>query len=130
MLKSGGDIGKLTPGDNAGLGLARAVSVVSILRQSPKLAGYKMIPLSGGQLIDTDESLAIKGTSGGDVAQRRRIEIRLRKSAPHEVATSILLKPTPAQPRRVSQKQVPPRPVALSPGTQPSRPPSSNLFGN
>jgi len=99
ILKNGGDIGKLTPVDNAGLGLARAVSVVSILRRSPKLAGYKMIPLSGGQLIDTDESLALNGTSGGDVAQRRRIEIRLRKSAPHEAAASILPSPTPTQPR-------------------------------
>jgi hypothetical protein len=25
---------------------------------SPKLAGYKMIPLSGGHLVDTDETLA------------------------------------------------------------------------
>jgi len=58
ILKTGGDIGKLTPVDNAGLGLARAVSVVSVLRQSPKLAGYKMISLSGGQLVDTDVTLA------------------------------------------------------------------------
>lgn len=130
-LKNGGDIGKLTPVDNAGLGLARAVSVVSILRRSPKLTGYKMIPLSGGQLIDTDESLALNGTSGGDVAQRRRIEIRLRKSAPHEAAASILPPPTPTQPRRVSPKQVSPRPVAVAPGTPPSRSPAPlNLFGN
>jgi hypothetical protein len=114
ILKSAGDIGKLTPDDNAGLGLARAVSVVSILRRSPKLAGYKMIPLSGGQLIDTDESLALNGTSVGDVAQRRRIEIRLRKSAPHEAAVSIL-PPPPMQPRRISPKQVFPRPCDSSP---------------
>ena len=69
------------PADNAGLGLARAVAVVSVLRQSPLLAGYKLIPLSGAQLVNTDETLAISG-SPDDIQQRRRIEIRLRKSAP------------------------------------------------
>jgi flagellar motor protein MotB len=73
----------LIPADNAGLGLARAVSVVSVLRQSPLLADYKFIPLSGAQLINTDETLAISG-SPEDVQQRRRIEIRLRKSTPRE----------------------------------------------
>ncbi len=87
-LKNGGGIAKLMPADNAGLGLARAVSVASVLRQSPKLTGYKLIPLSGGQLIDTDESLALNG-AGGDVARRRRIEIRLRKSATHEAVAAI-----------------------------------------
>jgi outer membrane protein OmpA-like peptidoglycan-associated protein len=90
ILRDGGDISRLTPVDNAGLGLARAVSVVSVLRQSPKLASFKMIPLSGAQLVNTDETLAISKTPGGDVAQRRRIEIRLRKSVPREAAPSIV----------------------------------------
>ncbi|TKT70870.1 hypothetical protein YH63_005275 [Afipia massiliensis] len=130
VLKNEGDIGKLIPADNAGLGLARAVSVVSILRQSPKLAGYKMIPLSGGQLIDTNESLALSGMSGGDVAQRRRIEIRLRKSTPHEAAASIL--PPQAPPKRAPPKQIAPRPAAaLPPVPVPPRPSSPvSLFGN
>jgi hypothetical protein len=124
VLKTGGDIGKLTPVDNAGLGLARAVSVVSVLRQAPQLAGYKMIPLSGGQLIDTDEKLALNGTSGGDVAQRRRIEIRLRKSTPHEAAVSIL-QPQLATPRHVAP------PIAPRPPASPPRSPSGfNLFSN
>ena len=115
VLKTGGDIGKLTPVDNAGLGLARAVSVVSVLRQAPQLAGYKMIPLSGGQLIDTDETLALNGASGGDIAQRRRIEIRLRKSTLHEAAVSIL-QPQLATPRRVAlPKQIAPRPAPPPP---------------
>lgn len=131
ILKGESDIGKLTPADNAGLGLARAVSVVSVLRQSQKLAGYKMIPLSGGQLINTDESLALNGMSGGDVAQRRRIEIRLRKSTPHEVAASIL-PPLSSPQRRLPPKQASPRPaVATQPPTQPQRPALPfSLFGN
>ena len=63
--------------------MARAVSVVSVLRQSPLLTGYKIIPLSGAQLVNTDETLALDG-SAEDIQQRRRIEIRLRKSVPHE----------------------------------------------
>lgn len=85
VLSNTAGVGSLVPADNAGLGLARAVSVVSVLRQSPLLVGYKIIPLSGAQLVNTDETLAIGG-SPGDIQQRRRIEIRLRKSAPHEVA--------------------------------------------
>ncbi|MGJ5201830.1 hypothetical protein [Bradyrhizobium sp. HKCCYLRH1030] len=123
ILKTGGDIGRLTPADNAGLGLARAVSVVSVLRQSPKLAGYKMIPLSGGQLIDTDDSLALNGNSGGDVARRRRIEIRLRKSTPHEAAASIVLQQA-ATPNRASPKDMPPRRAV------PASPSPAPHFGN
>lgn len=133
ILKSGGDIGKLTPVDNAGRGLARAVSVVSELRKSPRLAGYKMIPLSGGQLIDVDETLALKGTTAGDVAQRRRIEIRLRKSTPHEAAVSIL-QPQLAPIRRAPPKPVAPRASIPAPTSAPpvaARAPSLfNVFGN
>jgi outer membrane protein OmpA-like peptidoglycan-associated protein len=138
VLNNTTEIGRLTPADNAGLGLARAVSVVAELRKSEKLAGYKLIPLSAGQLVDIDENLALNGSAGGDVAQRRRIEIRLRKSSPHEAAASILL-PTP--PVRAKRRLSPPkpnqaasrhpattqRPMALAP--PPSPPPrSSNLF--
>lgn len=133
VLRSESDVGKLTPADNAGLGLARAVSVVSILQKSPTLAGYKMIPLSGGQLIDTNESLALSGASGGDVAQRRRIEIRLRKSTPHEAAASILPPPSPAPARRIAPKQTAPRPASAPAVSSPPPPrPSSpfRLFGN
>jgi flagellar motor protein MotB len=79
VLQNTEDVAGLIPADNAGLGLARAVSVVSVLRQSPLLAPYKMIPLSGAQLVNTDETLALDG-SPQDILQRRRIEIRLRKS--------------------------------------------------
>ncbi|QUS38078.1 hypothetical protein RPMA_03825 [Tardiphaga alba] len=138
VLNNTNEIARMTPADNAGLGLARAVSVVSELRKSEKLAGYKLIPLSGGQLIDTDEKLALSSNPGGDVAQRRRIEIRLRKSTPHEAAASIV-PPTPSTQvlRRPAQaKQAMPRPAA-SPRPAPVQPPppqrqpnSFNLFGN
>jgi len=88
VLKSEAGVVSLVPADNAGLGLARAVAVVSVLRQSPLLAGYKLIPLSGAQLVNTDETLAISG-SPGDIQQRRRIEIRLRKSSSSEATASI-----------------------------------------
>jgi hypothetical protein len=51
------------------------------------LAGYKLIPLSGAQLVNTDETLAIAG-SRENIQQRRRIEIRLRKSAPNDAAST------------------------------------------
>jgi outer membrane protein OmpA-like peptidoglycan-associated protein len=86
VLRDGGNIAGLVPADNAGLGLARAASVVSVLLQSPKLADYKLIPLSGAQLVNIDESLALSGTPG-DIPERRRIEIRLRKSTPHEASS-------------------------------------------
>jgi len=73
-------IGNLRPSDNAGLGLARAVAVVSVLSADPRLKNYKILPLSGAQLIRPDETLA-RTISHGEEKQRRRIEIRLRKSA-------------------------------------------------
>jgi flagellar motor protein MotB len=88
VLQNTEDVASLIPADNAGLGLARAVSVVSVLRQSPLLAGYKMIPLSGAQLVNTDETLALDG-SLQDVQQRRRIEIRLRKSVATDLTASV-----------------------------------------
>ena len=95
VLKNTAGVVSLTPADNAGLGLARAVAVVSVLRQSPLLAGYKLIPLSGAQLVNIDETLAVAGSSG-DVQQRRRIEIRLRKSAPTDVTSTISPVSTPS----------------------------------
>jgi flagellar motor protein MotB len=88
VLKNEAGVVSLAPADNAGLGLARAVAVVSVLRQSPLLAGYKLIPLSGAQLVNTDETLAISG-SPGDIQQRRRIEIRLRKSSSNDATGSV-----------------------------------------
>lgn len=117
VLKNTTTVASLTPADNAGLGLARAVSVVSVLRQSGLLAGYKLIPLSGAQLVNTDETLAIQGAAGDD-PQRRRIEIRLRKSVPRDATASIA--PAPAivlpRPRPASRKP----PISLTPTPNPT----------
>jgi len=116
---NGAAIGSLMPADNAGLGLARAVSVVSVLRQSKLLVGYKLIPLSGAQLVNTDETLALTGTPG-DIRERRRIEIRLRKSTPHdaapipEVTASIPEVPLP-RPKPILAPKPKPRPTPLAP---------------
>ena len=56
VLRNTTSVSNLVPADNAGLGLARAVSVLSVLRQSPLLQDYKLIPLSGAQLVNTDEN--------------------------------------------------------------------------
>jgi flagellar motor protein MotB len=117
VLKNTTNVASLIPADNAGLGLARAVSVVSVLRQSRLLAGYKLIPLSGAQLVNTDETLALLGGIPADIPQRRRIEIRLRKSVPHDATASIAPGPTvaPARPRRVAKQP----PLSLTPAPAP-----------
>lgn len=84
-LNQKGGTERFVPADNAGLGLARAVSVVQILSSDPRLAGLRVLPLSGAQLIDVDDKLA-DGASGGDVKERRRIEIRVRRSEKARVA--------------------------------------------
>jgi flagellar motor protein MotB len=117
VLNSTSGVGKLIPADNAGLGLARAVSVVSVLRHDPRLAPYKLIPLSGAQLVNIDETLAIQGAHG-DIPLRRRIEIRLRKSVPHEATASIEPSPVVLLPRpRSASKQ---KPLSLMPTPKPA----------
>jgi flagellar motor protein MotB len=110
VLQYGNGIETVTPADNAGLGLARAVSVINVLRQSSLLSHYKMLPLSGAQLVNTDETLAVT-PNPADVPERRRIEIRLRKSMPHEVAQAI-----PEEQRAAPKREhpMPPRPRASS----------------
>ncbi|MCK1361226.1 hypothetical protein [Bradyrhizobium sp. 199] len=131
VLKGKTEVGKLVPADNAGLGLARAVSVVSVIKQNTQLAKYKIIPLSGAQLVNTDETLAIEGIPA-NIPERRRIEIRLRKSSAHE-ATASIAQPTPARAPDVTARApvapVKPRPTTPAPISllpqQPSSPPKS-----
>src|SRR5215813_10636155 len=73
---------------DAGLGLARAVAVVQVLRSDPRLNNYTLLPLSGGQLIGVDDQLTLGG--GGDDRERRRIEIRLRRANAPEPPTGAL----------------------------------------
>lgn len=72
-------IDRLEPSDNAGLGLARAVSVANLLRTDTRLGNLTILPYSGAQLIDVGDKLS-SGDAPGDVRQRRRIEIRVRSS--------------------------------------------------
>jgi outer membrane protein OmpA-like peptidoglycan-associated protein len=66
--------------DNAGLGLARALSVVERLSADSRLRNFRILPLSAAQLIGTDGKIT-RWDTHGDVRERRRIEIRMRKSA-------------------------------------------------
>jgi outer membrane protein OmpA-like peptidoglycan-associated protein len=66
-------------GDNAGLGLARALAVVKVLSSDYRLTAFRILPFSGAQLIGTDGRLT-RWDGKGDVRERRRIEIRMRKS--------------------------------------------------
>lgn len=74
----GAPIESLSAADNAGLGLARAVSVARLLKSDARLKGVEILPLSAAQLVGTDGRLTAGG--GGNEPDRRRIEIRLRRS--------------------------------------------------
>ena len=71
--------GSLQWADNAGLGLARALAVVELLSNDPRLRNFRILPLSAAQLIGIDGRLT-RWDGHGDVRERRRIEIRMRKS--------------------------------------------------
>jgi hypothetical protein len=79
VTTGGNGAGILQWADNAGLGLARALSVVERLSADPRLRNFRILPLSGAQLIGIDGKLT-RWDSHGDVRERRRIEIRMRKS--------------------------------------------------
>jgi outer membrane protein OmpA-like peptidoglycan-associated protein len=66
-------------GDNAGLGLARALAVVELLSNDFRLRNFRILPLSAAQLTGIDGRLT-HWDNQGDVQERRRIEIRMRKS--------------------------------------------------
>lgn len=92
-------VSDLRPADNAGLGLARAVSVASVLNQMPELAGVTILPLSGGQMILPGDQVT-DGAQLGDVRERRRIEIRVRKresrpTSPEELQVPAEIEPLP-----------------------------------
>jgi len=70
------DVRDLKPADNAGLGLARAISVKNFLNSQQKLRGVTILPYSAAQLILPGDKLS--SGQQGDVASRRRIEIRVR----------------------------------------------------
>jgi flagellar motor protein MotB len=79
VMSGANGVAALLPADNAGLGLARALAVVKVLSSEPRLRNFRILPLSGAQLIGTDGRLT-RWDAQGDVRERRRIEIRMRKS--------------------------------------------------
>ena len=70
---------QLSSADNVGLGMARATAVAVVLRSCPELTQFKIIPYSGGQIIEPGDRLAT-GENSGDRGERRRIEIKIRGS--------------------------------------------------
>jgi len=70
-------IAGVVPADNAGLGLARAVSVANALKSDGKLKGATILPLSAAQLILPGD-VVTTGQAGAEET-RRRIEIRIRR---------------------------------------------------
>lgn len=72
-------IAGLRSNDNAGLAMARAVSVVQVLRADPRLRGVTVLPLSGAQMIVPVDTAA-DGSQRSSDRNRRRIEMRLRRS--------------------------------------------------
>jgi len=86
VLRGEKEIKTLIPADNVGLGLTRAIAVVDVLQRDRSLMNYRILPLSGAQLIKTDETLST-GSAKANVPERRRIEIRLRKSNKLTVVT-------------------------------------------
>jgi flagellar motor protein MotB len=79
VMSGASGVDLLQAADNAGLGLARAVAVVKVLSSDARLRAFHILPLSGAQLIGTDGRLT-RWDEQGDVRERRRIEIRMRKS--------------------------------------------------
>jgi outer membrane protein OmpA-like peptidoglycan-associated protein len=69
----------LKPADNAGLGLARAIAVANALKAAGLPSNVRVIPLSAAQLLLPGDQLS-DGSDSNDSPQRRRIEIRVRRS--------------------------------------------------
>jgi outer membrane protein OmpA-like peptidoglycan-associated protein len=72
-------VSSLKPVDNVGLGFARAIAVANALGQAGLPAGVRVIPLSAAQVVKPGDVLS-DGLNPSDSADRRRIEIRIRRS--------------------------------------------------
>lgn len=84
----------IRPADNAGLGLARAIAVVELLRRDPRLGRATILPLSGAQLIMPGDEMT-DGQQTGDLRERRRIEIRIRSRSHQSEYAHLLAEKTP-----------------------------------
>ena len=72
---------RLQAADNTGLGMARAAAVARFLKGDKRLDDYTIVPLSAGQVVDSQGRLATSQAEQ-DVRERRRIEVRLRRAGP------------------------------------------------
>lgn len=81
VLAGTGAVRDLIPVDNAGLGLARAISVAKTLQEALSDTDVTVIPLSAAQLVLPGDIIS-DGIDGTDNQNRRRIEIRVRRSSP------------------------------------------------
>lgn len=79
VLNGAAPITELVPVDNAGLGLARAIAVANVLEQALGSTTIKIVPLSGAQLIMPGDVVS-SGLNPNDDRERRRIELRVRRS--------------------------------------------------
>lgn len=80
VLNGDAPIADLKPVDNAGLGLARAIAVANALASELEGTGVKIVPLSGAQLILPGDVVS-NGLNPNDDRNRRRIELRVRRSS-------------------------------------------------
>ncbi|MFM8294051.1 MAG: hypothetical protein ACKN9E_05830 [Microcystaceae cyanobacterium] len=71
------DIGSLSPGSNADLGLMRALSVIQALQKNPKLKNLKFRAYSSAQLTLPNGEFAPVNRESDPT--RRRIEIRFTR---------------------------------------------------
>jgi outer membrane protein OmpA-like peptidoglycan-associated protein len=81
-LLNGNPIAEPVAGDNAGLGMARAVSVARALKADGIGASFTIIPMSAGAFLRPDDHVT-EGLQSIPDESRRRIEIRLRRPQPH-----------------------------------------------
>lgn len=79
VLNGTAPITALIPVDNAGLGLARAIAVANVLERALGSTSIKIVPLSGAQLVMPGDEVS-SGLNPNDDRERRRIELRVRRS--------------------------------------------------
>jgi flagellar motor protein MotB len=71
--------GEPVAADNVGLGMARAIAVAHVLRESPLREEFQIIPMSAGAFQRPNDTAALMGGTAIPDQARRRIEIRVRR---------------------------------------------------
>lgn len=76
-------VGEPIAADNVGLGMARAIAVAHVLRESSLRDRFQIIPMSAGAFQRPNDTAALAGGDAVPDQARRRIEIRLRRQQVH-----------------------------------------------